>query len=123
MEKYHTYSSEMKMSIIREFLQGNIGQRDFALQTGRKNSLFVITHDGKKMTCGYYSIVRTAQFNSLVPYEYLVYLFDSLPYREDKRFDYVSYIPWADGIRKRVKEHIANKFTNWKKRVHAYFII
>ena len=34
MGKYHTYSSEMKMSMVREYLQGNIGQRDFALQKG-----------------------------------------------------------------------------------------
>ena len=77
---------------------------------GRKNSLFAITHDGAEMTCGYYSTLRTAQFNGLVPYEYLVYLFDSLPYKEDKSFDYTSYLPWADGIKDRVKEHIANKF-------------
>jgi transposase len=59
----------------------------------KKNSLFAITHDGKKMTCGYYSTFRTALFNGLAPYEYLVYLYDSLPYREDKRFDYTSYLP------------------------------
>ena len=46
------------------------------------------------------------------PYEYLVYLFDSLPYKEDKSFDYTSYLPWAEGIRERVKEYIANKFAN-----------
>lgn len=34
MGKYHTYSSEMKMSIVREYLQENISQRDFALQRG-----------------------------------------------------------------------------------------
>jgi hypothetical protein len=68
---------------------------------GRKNSLFAITHDGKEMTRGYYSIVITALFNGLVPYEYLVYLFDSLPYREDKSFDYTSYLPWAEGIREK----------------------
>ena len=77
---------------------------------GRKNSLFAITHNDAEMTCGCYSIVRTAQFNGLVLYEYLVSLFDSLPYKEDKRFDYTSYLPWADGIKERVKEHIANKF-------------
>lgn len=44
--------------------------------------------------------------------EYLVYLFDSLPYKEDKSFDYTSYLPWDDGIKDRVKEHIANKFAN-----------
>ena len=89
----------------------------------KKNALFAITHDGAEMTCGYYSTLRTAQFNGLVPYEYLVYLFDSLPYKEDKNFDYTSYLLWADGIQDRVKEHIANKFANWKKRVHACFII
>ena len=79
---------------------------------GRKNSLFAITRDGAEMTCGYYSIVRTAQFNGLVPYEYLIYLFDNLPYREDDKFDYTSFLPWADGIQERVKEHINNKFKN-----------
>jgi transposase-like protein len=34
MREYHTYSIEMKMSMVREYLQGNIGQRDFALQRG-----------------------------------------------------------------------------------------
>ena len=35
-----------------------------------------------------------------------------LHYMEDKRFDYGSYLPLAHGIKERVKEHIANKFTN-----------
>lgn len=34
MGKYHTYSSEMKMSMVREYLQEKISQRDFALQRG-----------------------------------------------------------------------------------------
>ena len=79
---------------------------------GRKNSLFAITRDGAEITCAYYSLVRTAQFNHLVPYEYLIYLFDNLPYREDDKFDYTSFLPWADGIQERVKEHINNKFKN-----------
>ena len=41
----------------------------------RKNSLFAITHDGAEITCGYYSIVRTAQFNGLVPYDISLTLF------------------------------------------------
>ena len=32
--KYHTYSIEMRMSMVREYLQGNTCQKDFALQRG-----------------------------------------------------------------------------------------
>ena len=80
--------------------------------TDFRKGMYSLTQMAVEITCGYYSIVRTAQFNGLVPYEYLVYLFDSLPYREDKRFDYGFYLPWADGIKERVKEHITNKFAN-----------
>ena len=79
---------------------------------GRKNSLFAITHDGADVTCAYYSLARTALANKLNPYEYMVYLFDSLPYKKDEKFDYSSYLPWAEGIGKRIEEHMRKRLPN-----------
>ena len=97
--QYFSHAREGFENVFRDGrleLDNNFSEREAIkpFVIGRKNSLFAITHDGSEMTCGYYSIVRTAQFNGLVPYEYLVYLFDSLLYKEDKRFDYSSYLPW-----------------------------
>ena len=98
LDGVHIHIEYEDESVLRRAIKG--------LGHGKKEFSLAITHDGKKMTCGYYSTFRTAQFNGLFSYEYLVYLFDSLPYKEDKSFDYTSYLPWADGIRERVKERI-----------------
>lgn len=65
---------------------------------------FEMSLDGVRIHIEYEdeSVLRKA-IKGLVQYEYLVYL-----------FNYGSYLPWADGIRERVKEHIVNKFSNLK---------
>ena len=46
---------------------------------GRKNWLFCFAENGAQMSSIAYSMVETAIANKLNVYEYLVYLFDTLP--------------------------------------------
>ncbi|MFT2112057.1 IS66 family transposase, partial [Marinomonas sp. 2405UD68-3] len=60
---------------------------------GRKNWLFSNTGNGAKSSAVLYSIIETAKANGLIPYEYLVTLFEELPKRntEDSLED---LLPW-----------------------------
>lgn len=60
---------------------------------GRKNWLFSNTGNGAKSSAVLYSIIETAKANGLIPYEYLVKLFEELPKRntEDRLED---LLPW-----------------------------
>ena len=53
---------------------------------GRKNWLFSFSEKGAKASAIAYSIVETAQANGLVPFLYLNYLFEKLPYLPADRF-------------------------------------
>lgn len=68
------------------------------LVIGRKNWLFANTEKGAIVTSTMYSLVETAMANGLDPYEYLKWLFDSLPYREMPDFPYDDYLPWSDKV-------------------------
>ena len=46
---------------------------------GRKNFLFCFTENGANMSAIAYSMVETAIANNLKVFEYLTYLFDTLP--------------------------------------------
>ncbi|ADZ89927.1 IS66 family transposase [Marinomonas mediterranea] len=61
---------------------------------GRKNWLFANTGNGAKSSAVLYSIIETAKANGLIPYEYLVTLFEELPKRnvEDSLED---LLPWS----------------------------
>jgi transposase len=50
---------------------------------GRKNWLFSNTGNGAKSSATLYSIIETAKANGLIPYDYLVRLFEELPKRKE----------------------------------------
>ena len=67
---------------------------------GRKNWLFANTVKGAKISCGLYSLLRTAVENNLKPFEYLDYLLNELgPLNEKERIDKVeSLLPWSNQL-------------------------
>ncbi len=60
---------------------------------GRKNWLFSNTGNGARSSAMLYSIIETAKANGLIPYEYLVTLFDMLPTRKEGD-DLDDLLPW-----------------------------
>lgn len=50
---------------------------------GRKNWLFANTGNGAKSSAILYSLIETAKANGLIPYDYLVRLFEELPRRKE----------------------------------------
>ncbi|MBR7890325.1 IS66 family transposase [Marinomonas sp. A79] len=60
---------------------------------GRKNWLFANTGNGAKSSAILYSVIETAKANGLIPYDYLVTLFESLPKRQaNESLD--DLLPW-----------------------------
>ncbi len=49
---------------------------------GRKNWLFANTGKGARSSAILYSVIETAKANGLIPYDYLVKLFEELPKRQ-----------------------------------------
>ena len=68
--------------------------RPFTL--GRKNWLFAATVRGAQASATVYSIIETAKANGLKPYEYLEFLFKTLPNVTSSAID--SLLPWGDAI-------------------------
>ena len=60
---------------------------------GRKNWLFSNTGNGARSSAILYSVIETAKANGLIPYEYLVTLFDTLATREEED-DLDDLLPW-----------------------------
>ncbi len=69
----------------------------------RKNSLFSNTSKGATVTCGLFTLLRTAIENGLKPFEYLQYLALNLPENYSDKFDYSKFLPWADSIPDSIK--------------------
>jgi len=66
---------------------------------GRKNWLFANTPKGAKASAMIYSIVETAKENGLDPFEYLKYLFETLPSLDSKSQQALDTIlPWAESL-------------------------
>ncbi len=63
---------------------------------GRKNWLFSNTGNGAKSSAVLYSIIETAKANGLIPYDYLVTLFEELPKLNDenKEHELEKLLPW-----------------------------
>ena len=63
---------------------------------GRKGWLFSESIAGAKASAAFYSLVVTARANGLVPYQYLLALFDELPLvlNDDPKADLTNYLPW-----------------------------
>jgi transposase len=60
---------------------------------GRKNWLFANTGNGARSSATLYSLIETAKANGLIPYDYLVKLFEELPKRQaNESLD--DLLPW-----------------------------
>jgi transposase len=79
--------------------------RPFAL--GRKNWLFCNTVKGAKASAIVYSIIETAKANGLKPFEYLEFLFETLPNSTTKSLE--SLLPWGDAVPQRCRMPIIKK--------------
>ena len=64
---------------------------------GRKNWLFSCTPKGAKASAVIYSILETAKQNGLKPYDYLNYIFETMPTlpSQDK---YDALLPWSSEL-------------------------
>lgn len=60
---------------------------------GRKNWLFSNTKNGAKASAMLYSLIETAKANGLIPYNYLVKLFEELPKRQAEE-SLEDLLPW-----------------------------
>ena len=63
---------------------------------GRKNFLFCFTPAGAHASAIVYSIIETAKENNLRPFEYLQYVFHTMPNILPSNF--ASLLPWSDSI-------------------------
>ncbi|MCL2121702.1 MAG: IS66 family transposase [Clostridiales bacterium] len=68
--------------------------RPFAI--GRKNWLFCNTVQGAHASAVVYSIIETAKENGLKPFEYLEFLFETLPNTTTSGLD--SLLPWGEAV-------------------------
>jgi len=65
--------------------------RPFVL--GRKNWLFCKSPEGAESSCGMYSLIETAKQNDLVPFQYLMALFEKAPLAISNN-DWQKLLPW-----------------------------
>jgi transposase len=65
--------------------------RPFVL--GRKNWLFCKSPEGAESSCGMYSLIQTAKRNGLVPFQYLLALFEKAPFAFSQH-DWEKLFPW-----------------------------
>jgi hypothetical protein len=63
---------------------------------GRKNWLFSATVNGAKASSAIYSMIETAKENRLKPFEYLKYLFETLPNATGSTLD--TLLPWSPSL-------------------------
>jgi len=63
---------------------------------GRKNWLFSATVKGARASSMIYSVIETAKENGLKPFEYLKYLFETMPNMEYEKYE--SLLPWSETL-------------------------
>ena len=63
---------------------------------GRKNWLFCNSQKGAKASAVVYSIIETAKANGLKPFEYLLFLFETVPNTSTAMLD--SLLPWGQTV-------------------------
>ena len=68
---------------------------------GRKNWLFAGTVAGAQASSVVYSVIESAKANGLKPFEYLEFLFTTLPNATSSMIDAI--LPWGDAIPQRCK--------------------
>ncbi|HEY9160983.1 MAG TPA: IS66 family transposase [Desulfomonilia bacterium] len=101
------YSLKQQQYLMNYLLDGSISIDNNAVErsirifaTGRKNWEFCNTPNGAKASAIIYSITETAKANGLKPYEYLVYVFETIPkhYMGTSRDFLQDLLPWSDKI-------------------------
>lgn len=60
---------------------------------GRKNFLFSVSTKGADSSAAIYSLIETAKLYNFVPYQYLQYILEKLPYAKNDR-DFEKLLPW-----------------------------
>ena len=71
---------------------------------GRKNFLFCFTENGADSSAIAYSIVETAVANNLNVYEYLTYVFDTLPkINKNEEADLRKLLPYSNDLPLKLK--------------------
>jgi len=76
-----------------EFDNNGTERENKSFAISRKNYLFADTVEGAIALCNLFSIVRTAILHDLDPYQYLVTIFEGIPYCETVE-DYEALLPW-----------------------------
>ena len=82
-------------------MSNNLAERAIRPFTvGRKNWLFSGSPKGAKASATVYSIVETSKANNLDPYQYLTYIFKSLPGVDLKEYpEFINYLlPWDEQV-------------------------
>ena len=78
-------------------LSNNRGERSIKpFVMGRKNWLFSTSVAGVKASATAFSIIETAKDNGLKPFEYLRFLFETLPNATTSQLD--ALVPWSDAL-------------------------
>jgi len=102
------YALEQRSWLMNVYLDGRLelsnnrienSVRPFAL--GRKNWLFCNTVNGAKASAIVYSIIETAKANGLKPFEYLEFLFETIPNATTGQLD--SLLPWGSAVPERCR--------------------
>jgi len=87
--------------------------RPFTL--GRKNWMFADTPRGAKASAVAYSVIETAKANGLNPYQYLLYLFTTLPtvLTKNPLVELSSFYPWAGEVQEKCQfaQDVKGQFT------------
>lgn len=89
--------------------------RPFAV--GRKNWLFCNTVKGAKASSVVYSVIETAKANGLRPFEYLEFLFETMPNTTTGKLD--ALLPWGDAMPERCRMPVKKEDkSNGEKKRH-----
>ena len=60
--------------------------------------MFNFDENSAKVTCGYYSLLKTAIENNINPEDYLIYLFNE--FGSKNNLNPQDYLPWSNNIKK-----------------------
>lgn len=105
------YAAEQQKWLMNVYLDGrlelsnNRAERSIKpFVMGRKNWLFSNTPNGAKASSIVYSIIETAKENGLKPFEYLRYLFETMPNITALTADTIDgLLPWSDALPRECK--------------------
>jgi hypothetical protein len=97
------YSLSQRKYLENIFLDGRLelsnnraerGIKSFVI--GRKNWLFSCSPEGAVASSVMYSLVESAKENNLKPFEYIMFLLETLP--NSSSANLVDFMPWSDSI-------------------------